>query len=163
MKTIAQLIAEHPFFRGIDRADLDLLADCGMNVHFGRGDRILSEGAPASRFYLLRTGTVALGFRTIGCGEVIVETLRGGEVLGWSWLVAPYTWQFDADAIEPVSAVVFDAECLRVRCDSDPRLGYALSQRFTQVMLQRLQSARLRLCDVYGPVSRRSPRSGVLV
>ena len=84
-----------------------------------------------------------------------MDTLHGGDVLGWSWLFEPYRWHFDADAVEPVSTVAFDASCLRTKCDTDPRLGYQLAQRFARVMLERLQAARLRLLDVYGPASAR--------
>jgi hypothetical protein len=49
-----------------------------------------------------------------------------------------------------VSAVAFDATCLRTKCDSDPRLGYRLTQGFARVMLERLQSSRFRMLDIYG-------------
>ncbi|MGP8161129.1 MAG: cyclic nucleotide-binding domain-containing protein [Candidatus Dormibacteria bacterium] len=155
MNTIADLIAEHSFFSGLERADLEFVAGCGRNVRFTTGERILSEGDPANAFYVLRTGRVALGFLEPGSGNVIVDTLDGGEVLGWSWLFEPYVWHFDADAVEPVSAVAFDAVCLRTKCESDPRLGYRLTQEFARVMLDRLQSARLRMLDMYGAVHAR--------
>ena len=53
-------------------------------------------------------------------------------------------------AISPVRATVFDAACLRDKCDDDPALGYDLIKRFAQVFIDRLQSTRLRLLDVYG-------------
>ena len=155
MNTIADLIAEHSFFGGLERADLEFVAGCGRNVRFSNGERILSEGGPANTFYALRTGRVALGFLKPGNGNVIVDTLDGGEVLGWSWLYEPYVWHFDADAVGPVSAVAFDAVCLRTKCENDPRLGYRLAQEFARVMLDRLQSARLRMLDMYGAVPSR--------
>ncbi len=150
MKTIAELIAEQRFFRGLDRDGLDLIAGCGRNVHFAPGERILTAGEPADAFYLLRSGRAALGFYVPERGTVVVDTLGQGDVLGWSWLFEPYRWQFDADALEPVSGVAFDARCLRDKCEADPRLGYLLTQGFARVMLGRLQSVRLRLLDVYG-------------
>jgi CRP-like cAMP-binding protein len=89
MNTIADLISEHHFFEGLERADLEFLAGCGRNVHFTSGERILAEGDPANTFFILRTGRVALGFFQPGHGNVIVDTLDGGEVLGWSWLFEP--------------------------------------------------------------------------
>ena len=72
MNTIADLIAEHSFFSGLERADLEFVAGCGRNVRFTTGERILSEGDPANAFYVLRTGRVALGFLEPGSGDVIV-------------------------------------------------------------------------------------------
>lgn len=155
MNTIADLIAEHAFFTGLPSEQLAFLAGCAHNVHFEAGTRLLAEGEPADEFYVLRTGKVVLGYFAPERGDLVVDTLHGGDVLGWSWLFEPYRWHFDADAVEPVSAVAFDASCLRAKCDTDPRLGYQLAQRFSRVMLERLQAARLRLLDVYGPVRAR--------
>ena len=85
-----------------------------------------------------------------GRGEGVVATVDEGDVVGWSWLVPPYRWFFDARAVTEVSAVSVDAGCLREKCDEDPALGYALMQRVAQVMYQRLQSARIRMLDLYG-------------
>ena len=63
----------------------------------------------------------------------------------------PFHWHFDGRAVDDVRAIAFDAACLRGKADADPALGYDLLQRFAQVMVDRMQSARLRLLDVYGP------------
>jgi hypothetical protein len=57
---------------------------------------------------------------------------------------------FGARAVESTSAVAFDGACLRGKCDTDPALGYALMQRVSQVMYERLQAARVQLLDMYG-------------
>ena len=85
-----------------------------------------------------------------GQPERVVDTVDEGAVVGWSWLVPPYQWFFDARAVQEVSAVAMDASCLRAKCDEDPALGYALMQRVAGVMYHRLQSARVRLLDLYG-------------
>ncbi|HYA00181.1 MAG TPA: cyclic nucleotide-binding domain-containing protein [Candidatus Binatia bacterium] len=151
MKTIAELIAEHAFFEGLAESELTFLAGCAKNVHFDAGTRILAEGDEANTFYVIRTGKVALGYFQPERGNVVIETLRGGDVLGWSWLFEPYRWHFDADAAEPVSAMAFDGACLRSKCETDPRLCYQMTQRFAKVMMERLQATRLRLLDIYGP------------
>ena len=150
MNTIADLIAKEEFFAGLDQSTLEFVAGCGRNVRFAAGDRILTEGEPADTFYLLRSGSVALSFFVPGRGATVIDTLGDGDVLGWSWLFPPYRWQFDAEARDDVAAVAFDGACLRTKCDSDARLGYALTQRFARVILGRLQSVRMRMIDVYG-------------
>jgi hypothetical protein len=49
-----------------------------------------------------------------------------------------------------VRATVFDAACLRQKCEQDTAFGYDLMARFAQVLIERLQWTRLRLLDVYG-------------
>jgi CRP/FNR family cyclic AMP-dependent transcriptional regulator len=150
METIEAVIRDAPFFEGLTPDEFELIAGCGSNVQFGEGQLVFRDGDAADTFYLLRHGSVALETFVPGRGAVTIETLEAGEVLGWSWLFPPYRWHFDARARSPVRATSFDGACLRAKCDNDPKLGYDLLTRFAQVVVERLQSTRLRLLDVYG-------------
>ena len=79
-----------------------------------------------------------------------MQTVAEGDVVGFSWLVPPYTWQFDARALAQTVAVSLDGLCLRGKCEEDTRLGFYLMQRVATVAVRRLQAARLQLLDVYG-------------
>jgi hypothetical protein len=83
-------------------------------------------------------------------GTVTIMTAKGGDVLGFSWLLPPYRWMSDGRALELTRAIAFDGECLRGKCEEDPRLGYDLMQRVAKVMVQRLKSARVQILDIYG-------------
>ena len=149
MQTIEQYLPEHPFFHGLDAATTDLLAGCAVNVHLRPGEFLFREGEPADHFYVLRSGRIAIEVHTPG-RPMVLDTAEDGEVVGWSWVVPPYLWTFDGRACTDISAVAFDAACLRVKCLANPLLGYDLMMRFVQLMNQRLQSARFRLIDMYG-------------
>jgi CRP/FNR family transcriptional regulator, cyclic AMP receptor protein len=150
MRTLAEYLPEHPFFAGLDAPVMDLVVGCARNVHMSQGAVLFRTGEAANTFYVLRHGRVALDIHDPERGSLVIASLGEGEVVGWSWLVPPYQWMFDARATTPVSAVALDGACLRGKCDADPALGYALMQRVSHVMYQRLQEARLRLLDVYG-------------
>jgi hypothetical protein len=64
--------------------------------------------------------------------------------------VPPYRWHFTGRAVQDVHAVQFDGACLRGKCEQDPVLGYDLTSRFAQVLVERLQATRFQLMDVYG-------------
>jgi CRP-like cAMP-binding protein len=149
MRTIDDLLHEHPFFAGLDTETLQLLAGCAANRHARAGQYLYREGEPADVFYVIRHGLVAIETQPAVGGPVVIETVDDGQVLGWSWLIPPYQWLFDARAVESTSTVVFDGACLRGKCDDDPHLGYDLMQRVAQVMYGRLQAARIRLLDLY--------------
>ena len=149
-RSLEDLLADVPLFEGLDDEARTLVAGCARNVHFGAGDRIFKEGGEADVFYVVRHGSVAVEAFVPARGPVTIETIGAGEVLGWSWLFAPYRWHFDARALTVVRATVFDGVCLREKCESDPALGYTLMGRFAQVLIDRLQSTRVRLLDVYG-------------
>lgn len=149
MTTIAEYLPEHPFFAGLAADVLGLAAGCAVNVHFRPGAYLFREGEPAATFYVLRHGRVAIQMRT-PTQDAVLDTAQDGDVVGWSWLIPPYRWTFDARATEETSAIAFDGSCLRGKCESDPALGYVLLQRVVQVMSSRLHSARVRLLDLYG-------------
>jgi CRP-like cAMP-binding protein len=144
------LLRASPLFEGLDDAYLELLGGCGRNVHVEAGHAIARQGEPADCFYLVRQGRVAVKIAVPGRGAVTVETLGDGDVLGWSWLLPPFQWHFDADAIEPCRLVAFDVRCVREKFEVDPRLGFELLRRFAAVIVERLQATRLRLLDLYG-------------
>jgi CRP/FNR family transcriptional regulator, cyclic AMP receptor protein len=150
MKTLEPLLAEHPFFKGLEPRFLELLVGCASNVRFEAEQYIFRQGEAANRFYLLRAGCVALELYAPGRGAVTVETLDEGDVLGWSWLIPPYQRQFNARALETTRAFAFDAECLRRKCEEDHALGYEMMKRFSTMIVDRLTGAYLQLMDVYG-------------
>jgi CRP-like cAMP-binding protein len=155
VKGIDELLAEHEVFAGLDQSTLELLAGCASNVVFDAGERLFAEGGQADRFWIVRHGRVALEVMVPGAGQMTVETLGAGAVVGWSWLVAPYRWYFDAVAQEATRATVFDVACVRSKMDADARVGYQLLSRFVMVIVDRLQATRLRLLDLYSnPASR---------
>lgn len=150
IKGVDSLLAEHPFFAGLDPAYLELIAGCASNVRFEAGQQVFEEGEPAEGFFLLRFGRVSVELFAPGKGSIALQTLEEGDVLGWSWLLPPYRWHHDARAVELTRALAFEGDCLRRKCGEDPRLGYELMSRFAQVIVKRLQSAQLQLMDVYG-------------
>jgi CRP/FNR family transcriptional regulator, cyclic AMP receptor protein len=154
MRRLEELLATVPFFEGLGARELETMAGCAGNVHFAAGQSLFHEGDPADTFYVVRHGSVAIETFVPGRGAMMIETIEPGEVIGWSWLFAPYRWHFDARALTVVRATGFDGACLRGKCEADPALGYELMSRFAQVLIERLQWTRLRLLDLYGDSSR---------
>ena len=149
METLERILIEHPFFSGIKEEYMELLVGCASNTRFEAGQFILREGEDADKFYLLRQGKVALEIYSPERGSVNIQTLQDGDILGWSWLVPPYKWRFDARAMELTRAIALDAKCLREKCERDHDLGYELLKRFSQVMTQHLTASRLQALNVY--------------
>jgi CRP-like cAMP-binding protein len=150
IQTFERVLAEHPFFRDLGDPQLDTVVGCVSNTVFEPGEFVFREGEAADRFYLVREGKVAVEVFVPNKGPVTIETIEGGEVLGWSWLFSPYRSRFDARALSAVRALALDGACLRAKCEKDPVLGYELLKRFTQVVVARLEATRMQLLDLYG-------------
>jgi CRP-like cAMP-binding protein len=141
---------EHPFFVGMKTEYLAFVDGCAANVVTTAGRYIYREGEPAGRFYLIRHGRVALEVHVPGKSPIVVDTLAAGDILGFSWLIPPYTNCFDARAVETCRLICLDAVCLRNKMEEDPALGYELHKRFAPIVAARLAAARRQLIDMYG-------------
>ncbi len=155
MQTIEQLLGETPALASLSGEHRVVIAGCGRNAVFAAGDYLLREGEPEDVFYVIRDGTVAIETFVPQRGAVTVQSLHDGDLLGWSWLVAPYRAAFDSRALTTTHTIAFDATCLRGKCERDPALGYDLLKLFAAIIVQRLQHTRLQLLDVYGTTAER--------
>lgn len=149
MEGLERIIREHPFFAGLSEAFVKLISGCAKNVRFEEGQYLFHQGEFANEFFVVRAGRVALQVNAPQ-RRVTIQTVGENEIVGASWLVAPYRWSFDAKALELTRALSFDAACLRGKCEDDHSLGYEMMKRFTPILIQRLQATRLQILDVYG-------------
>ena len=150
IESLKPVIQAQPFFRGFSAAMTELIVGCAKNVRFAKGDYLLREGQPANEFFLIRSGRIVISIHGAQHGTLTVQTIEPGEMIGWSWLVPPYRARFDATAAEETRALRFDGQCLRGKCDEDPRLGYELLKRVSTSLAERLESLRIQLMDLYG-------------
>ncbi|MET7982619.1 MULTISPECIES: cyclic nucleotide-binding domain-containing protein [unclassified Streptomyces] len=137
--------------RALPADQREQLLRLAREVSFPEGSRLFEEGGHADRFWIVRTGTVALDLRVPGRRAAVIEILGHNELVGWSWLFAPHTWHLGAETTSPVRAYEFDAEDVRALCRNDPGLGMAVTQWVGEIVAHRLQSARTRLLDLYAP------------
>lgn len=154
-------VALHPFLAGMDRTQLALLIDCAMSAHFKPGEIILHEGEMANRSYLIESGRVVLESGEDFGEPVVVETIGGGDLLGWSWMFSPYVWHFTARALEPTDAIFFYGSILREYCEKSHSLGYDLFKRMARVMLRRLQTARKKMLSMHAYGEKLEPVIGL--
>lgn len=139
----------HPLFVDLPGPYLELLARRATIETFEPRELIFREGQAADRFYLITEGTVAVEIFANERGPVTIQTEGVGEILGWSWLVEPYMWHFDAQATLPTKVVAFDAKAVRDSFDAHPEVAYILMKRFIPIIVERLQATRFQLLDVY--------------
>jgi len=150
METLDRILREHPFFAGLDARFCELVCGCAKNVRFEAGQFLFHEGEPANEFYLLRQGRVALQIASPGRAALTFQTLGEGEIVGVSWLIPPYRWEYDAQALELTRAIGISGACLRENCESDHNLGYEMMKRVVPIVIKRMHAARVQLLDIYG-------------
>ena len=149
MKNLESYLTAHPFLSGMDKKHIELIVGCARNERFNPGDYLFHEGDEAHRFYFVREGKLAMEVFRPPKGGIVFHTLGNSDVLGWSWLVAPYIRHFDCRAMELTRTISFDGNCLRTKCDEDQKLGYDMMKRFVNLMEAELMALRLQLLDIY--------------
>lgn len=151
---VSTYVKKNPLFHGVPAAVLARLARSAEETYFAPGRFVFRQGGEAQQFYLVREGKVALEVAAPGKRAVTLQTLGPGEVLGWSWLVPPHAWNFDARATELTLAVTLSAKDVRRLIEKDAELGRLLTQRFLAIVVERLQATRMQLMDIYAKPGR---------
>src|SRR6202046_3311042 len=139
------VLGTHPLLRGLAGPRSSRLAGHAQAVVFPDRHRLFEEGQPASRFWLVEAGQVALDTIVPGHRRMVIELLGRGAVVGLFWLLPPYRWGFAAITTQPVRAFEFDAAAIRAAYLQDPAFGHEMTDRFLRVTLHRLQATRQRL------------------
>jgi CRP/FNR family transcriptional regulator, cyclic AMP receptor protein len=135
-------LAQHPFFKDLSVQYLQLLTKHASVVQASAQQRVFKQDTDANHFYIVRTGKIALEIPAISGEPLRAQTVGDSQILGWSWLIPPFRWLFDARALVPSTLIAFDGAALRAACDADPKLGYDLLRKFAVLMADRLSASR---------------------
>ncbi|MER6273851.1 cyclic nucleotide-binding domain-containing protein [Streptomyces sp. 900105755] len=133
----------------LPQAQRERLMELAHEVSFPEDSRIFEAGGTADRFWVIRSGAVNLDQEVTSHKRVTVATLGAGDLLGWSWLFPPYTWDFGAVAFSQVRAYEYDASAVLALCVEDPLLGLSLVRTVAEILASRLEVTRGKLLDAY--------------
>ena len=148
---VADYLRTHTIFSDLDPAHIEILAQHAEEKTFEARHLLFRQMDPAEHFYILMDGSIKVQVPSIMGPALVVQVLGTDEVLGWSWLIPPYKWTFEALAESDSRVLVFDGKALLQLCENDNKFGYALMKRFTGLMSERLHSARIKMMDSWAP------------
>lgn len=146
--TLRVALAGHPFCADLEVEHVHAMSEAASERELPAGSFLLRRGQPAEALALLLDGDVSLELTEPGDEPIVLETLHGGDPVGWSWLFSPHRWAFDARCLTPVRLLQLDAARLRTMMTADPAFGMALTQRIGQLVVQRLQFTRAQLVEI---------------
>ncbi|MFF3611706.1 cyclic nucleotide-binding domain-containing protein [Streptomyces sp. NPDC002580] len=135
--------------QALSREHREKLMSVAREVSFAADEQIFEAGGTADRFWVVRSGTVSLYQQVIADRRITVAQLGPGDLLGWSWLFRPHTWDFGAEAFSPVRSYEFDAADVRVLFDQDPTLELSVTRTIGAVLAHRLETTRAALIEHY--------------
>jgi CRP/FNR family transcriptional regulator, cyclic AMP receptor protein len=149
-EAIVELALSHPFFVGLDPTLVRAMTAHAEERNYSVGDVLVREGRAAEEFFLVFEGKIALEVGGTDQPGITVETIGRGEILGWSWLVSPHRWRFDARATKPTRVVAINAASARYALASHPAFGYQFLMKLLPVIADRLENTRVQLLDIHG-------------
>ena len=151
-QSIAEYLTAHEFFSEFSDDLLEFLCDCSSSYEIKKGQLLFRQGEDADKFYVVRSGLISLQMPAILGPTLEIQTVDEDQVLGWSWLISPYKWNFQTKAEEDSELLQFDGVAILARCEQEPKFGYELLKKFAGLMSVRLNAARQKMMDEWNPV-----------
>ena len=144
-------LKSHKVFSGLGSDALGILADHADERTIAAGELLFKQEDSAENFFILLEGSIEVEVPSIMGPALVVQSLGKDQILGWSWLIPPYKWTFEAKARADSRVLVFDGKSLLQYCEEHNSFGYELMKRFTGLMSERLHAARLKMMDNWAP------------
>ena len=134
-------------FVGLSRKETIQIAAVAREERYETGEVIFAEREVASRLYILAEGRVQVHVQLRSSmerdGEMTVEEVETGRVIGWSSLVRQRRFTASARALEPVTVMVIEANDMEALFDRDPHIGFVVMKQLAEVIASRLRHTRL--------------------
>lgn len=139
-------------FAGQDHYMLKEISMISDEIKLDEGEILFKQGDPAFSLYLIQEGGVslALEFQKNGSGIHIerMGSIGKGEVLGWSSMVNPYIYCFDAEITRKAKLIKIEAGALRELMDDNPKYGYYFLKKINEIIGDRLRYKCIQLLSL---------------
>lgn len=150
-QAIMDYLSTHMFFSELSDDFLAHLCSDARTLAIKKGQVLFQQGERAEKFYIVLNGQISVQIPALMGPTLEIQALNKDQVLGWSWLISPYQWLFQAKAEENSEVLEFDGAHILARCEEDPEFGYELLKRFAALMSERLDSSRQKMMDEWNP------------
>ena len=158
MNSLVSLLRESEFFEVFETEDLEALARDAVRLNFRKGDRIVEEGRPSERLFILVSGTFELSFLAPSehseidphvedvPGRIVIHSINEpGALIGWSSMVKPYRCRATATALEATRVIAFERRRVEEHCQRQPEFGLRFVTRVLWALGDRIGSSRAQL------------------
>jgi CRP/FNR family transcriptional regulator, cyclic AMP receptor protein len=144
-----EILRRYSYFAGIDDVVLRQIAMIAEErLHIPAATQLFVEGEPVKHLAIILSGEVNIQY-LLGSGEMrAVDTLVGGDLLGFSALIEPYRYTGFGTTTQETDLALIDAKRLRDLCSRDPKLGYQLTLEVAKLLAHRLEGARVQLAAI---------------
>ena len=150
-QSITEYLLGHEFFSELSEDLIISLREYVNMIKLKKGQMLFQQGDRADKFYIIRNGRISIQIPALTGPTLKIQDLNTDQVLGWSWLISPYQWQFQAKVEEDSKLLEFDGTRILAKCEQEPKFGYELLKRFASLMSDRLDASRQKMMDEWNP------------
>jgi len=138
-------LEKHELFGLLSPKEIERLSKASGVAKLKKGDKVYSEGIPASHLFVLLKGRVELRRLTREGPSIVVEDLTEGGLFGVSALMGTDRFLLNAECVEDSEVLKIEGKVLRQILDENPAVGYATQRRISQIFFKRYLAAMERL------------------
>ncbi len=138
-------LERHELFELLNPKEMDRLSNASGVVKLKEGERLYSEGMPASHLFVLLKGRVELRRPIKGGPSLLFEDLLPGSIFGVSCLTGTERYLLNAECVEDSEVLKMEGGVLRQILDESPLVGYTIQKRISQIFFKRYVYAMERL------------------
>jgi len=150
---VVEKLQSHELFALLTPKEVERLSNASGVVKLKKGDKVYSEGVPASHLFVLLKGRVELRRPTKGGLSFLVEDVLEKGVFGVSSLTGGERYLLNAVCVEDSEVLKLESGVLRNILDENPRAGYATQKRIAQIFFKRYVEVMGKLQTIVQAVS----------
>jgi CRP/FNR family transcriptional regulator, cyclic AMP receptor protein len=137
-------LREFKIFDELNDRELETVAKIAKTETLGAGARLTELGAPASRLYLVKSGSVSVFVPGPQGKEVSVDEVGPGDVIGWSTITGPFLYTASSVTSEPTTLIVLNGSRLRELFEVNNHIGYRVLKGIGGVVSRRMAAIERR-------------------
>jgi CRP-like cAMP-binding protein len=149
---VVERLKSHELFGLLSPKDIEALSAASGVMKLKEGERVYSDGTPASHVFVLLKGRVELRRATKGGVSFLVDDLMEGSLFGISSLTGIERYILNAECVEDSEILKLEVRAFNRILDAEPVVGLAIYRHISQVFFKRYVDTMGRLQAVLQPV-----------
>lgn len=135
----------HEVFSLLSPREIEQLAEASGVMHLTQGEKVYSDGLPATHLFVLIKGRVELTRPVHGKAGFLVDDIAAGGMFGVSPLAGLQRYILDATCVEDSEVLKIEVAPLRAVLEGNLVAGYAIAQKVAQIFFRRYVNAMERI------------------
>ena len=134
---VVEKLKSHELFGLLSPKDMEVLSAASGVMKLKEGERVYSDGTPASHVFVLLKGRIELRRPTKGGISFLVDDLMAGNLFGISSLTGIERYILNAECVEDSEVLKLEVRALSKILDAEPVVGLAIQRKISQVFFKR--------------------------